>query len=67
MLMFKTLKDELLLLKAPYDIDDLTLKVLNGLGHEYHSLVDAIKARKTYNSRRSTSPSFWQHHLSYYC
>ena len=30
-----------------YDIDELTLKILRGLGDEYSSLASAIKARET--------------------
>ncbi|KAL6335807.1 hypothetical protein AAG906_039570 [Vitis piasezkii] len=45
--LIKTCNDELLLMNVAYDIDELTLKILRGLGDEYSSLASAIKARET--------------------
>ena len=47
MQIIKTCNDELLLMNAAYDIDELTLKILRGLGDEYSPLASAVKARET--------------------
>lgn len=41
----KACSDELALLNASCDINELTFKILNGLGDEYQGFSDAIKAR----------------------
>lgn len=41
----KSCTDELFLLGATCDVDEITFKVLNGLGDDYLGLADAIKAR----------------------
>ena len=33
-------------MNVPYNVNELTLKILNGLEDEYSSLFDAIKARE---------------------
>lgn len=43
----KTKVDELTMMNAPVDIEDLTIKILNGLDEDYKELSDAIQARKT--------------------
>ena len=43
----KARADELAILGAPMDEDDLMEKILNGLGDEYKELVRAIQARDT--------------------
>lgn len=47
MQLIKFYNDELSLMNTPYDVDDLTLKILNGLGDDYLGLSNAVKARKT--------------------
>lgn len=43
----KSAIDELLLLNASIDIEEITLNILNGLGDDYQGLANVIKARDT--------------------
>jgi hypothetical protein len=43
----KARSDELAILGAPMDIEDLTEKILDGLDDEYKELVRAVQARDT--------------------
>ena len=43
----KACADELAILGAPMEEDDLTEKILDGLGDEYKELVRAVQARDT--------------------
>ena len=45
----KARADELAILGAPMEEDDLTEKILDGLGDEYKELVRAIQARHSYH------------------
>ncbi|KAI3443955.1 hypothetical protein Pfo_000620 [Paulownia fortunei] len=46
----KSYSDGLSFMSAPYDADVLTLKILNGLGGDYFSLADVVKARENSSS-----------------
>ena len=50
MQIIKTCNDELLIMNVAYDIDELTLKILCGLGDEYSHLASTFKARETHVS-----------------
>ena len=43
----KSVADELVMLDAPENSEDLTVKILNGLGEEYKDISSAVKARET--------------------
>lgn len=45
MQMVKVCNDELFLMNAAYDDDELTLKIFIGLGDEYTSISSTVKAR----------------------
>lgn len=34
-------------MRAAYDVDELSLKILKGVGEEYNAITSAIKARET--------------------
>ena len=43
----KSIVDDLAMLNAPVDNEDLTLKILGGLDDDYKTLCDAIRVRET--------------------